>query len=331
MADTVVEVPDEDTVTIDVTDTPELADTPKKEVARSRSASVDQAADELTKATKDYEAERTARLAAEQSAESERRARFAAEQEKNQRDEELAALKERADSSELTVVTSKIESAKQQQEAAQKEFERAMEAGEFSKAGAAQVALAKATAQLDRLEEDKTRIESAPKRSTTEGRVEARGTTFEQYLSNFSPKSQAWLRLHPDCVHPSVGGDEVKNDKMMAGHHLAKSQNIKPESDDYFRIIEETLGIRSPVSAAAEVTSAGESKKTSKPPPSAPPSRDTNEATGGRQTRSVTLNANQREMALMSYPHLKPQEALAEYARNYLALQAEGKIGRSTH
>jgi hypothetical protein len=40
---------------------------------------------------------------------------------------------------------------------------------------------------------------------------------------------------------------------------------------------------------------------------------------------------DQQEMAKASWPHLPPQEAFGLYARNLLELEAEGKMGRTTH
>ncbi len=340
--DATIEVEDDGEVIVDVTDNPDLAAaaevttqpavTPKP----AKTPAVDEAAAALTAATKSAETERAARLAAEQTAQSERNRANAAEAARQQQEAEAVELRERADNSELTAVTSSIETAKQLQEAAQREFERAMEAGEFPKASAAQVSLSKAAAQIDRLEADKVRLESAPKRPTTEGRVEAptAGDPVEKFLSGFTPKSQAWLRSHRDHLPPALGGDPVKNASMMLGHEKAKRDGIQLESDDYFRVIEETAGIRTPVSAAAAITPAEEATPKPRPrvaQPSAPVNRDVPAANGARTTRTVTLNKDQREAAKMSFPHLTEKEAFGIYAKNLLELEAEGKIGRVTH
>jgi hypothetical protein len=340
--DAVIEIEDEGTVTVDVTDHPDLAvdpvePEPKPVVTapKPKTPAVDEAAAALTAATKTAETERAARLAAEQTANSERQARLAAEEARRVHEEENESLRERAGNSELTAVTSGIEAAKQAQEAAQREFERAMEAGEFPKASAAQVALSRAAAQIDRLEADKIRLESAPKRPVTEGRVEApAGSPVEKYLAGFSPKSQSWLRSHMDCLPPALGGNRVKHAAMMLGHETAGDSGIPLESDDYFRTIEEKVGLREPVSAAAVVTPAEEAtpkSKAAKVQPSAPVNRDVPAASGARTTRSVTLNKDQREAAKLSFPHLPEKEAFGIYARNLLDLESEGKIGRVTH
>ena len=336
-----IEVLDDGEVVVDVSGLPDIAGEPEPKpvvaAPKPRTAAVDEAAAALTAATRSVETERAARLAAEQTAQSERNRANAAEAARQQQETEAEALRERADNSELTAVTSSIETAKQQQEAAQREFERAMEAGEFPKASAAQVQLSRAAAQIDRLEADKVRLESAPKRPTTEGRVEApaAGDPVEKFLAGFTPKSQAWLRSHRDHLPPALGGDPVKNASMMLGHEKAKRDGIQLESDDYFRVIEETAGIRTPVSAAAAITLAEEATPAAKPKPraqpSAPVNRDVPAANGARTTRTVTLNKDQREAAKMSFPHLTDKEAYGIYAKNLLELESEGKIGRVTH
>ena len=115
---------------------------------------------------------------------------------------------------------------------------------------------------------------------------------------------------------------------MMLGHETASHGGIPLESDDYFRTIEEKVGIRTPVSAAAEITPAvveTAPKPKPKPAPSAPVNRDVPAASGARTTRSVTLNKDQREAAKLSFPHLTEKEAFGIYARNLLELEAEGK------
>jgi hypothetical protein len=192
--------------------------------------------------------------------------------------------------------------------------------------------MSKAAAQIDRYETDKARLEAAPKRPTAEGRVEtAPVNAVEKYLSGFSPRSQSWLRAHMDCLPPNLGGNRVKHAKMMLGHETASDSGIALESDDYFKAIEEALGLSNPVSAAAVLTPAVVDKPAKKALPSAPVNRDVPSATGARTTRSVTLNQAQREAAKMSFPHLSDKEAYGIYAKNLLELEAEGKLGRVTH
>ena len=213
-----------------------------------------------------------------------------------------------------------------------------------------------AAAKVDRLEAEKVSLQTAPK-PTHEGRVEAppTGSPFEQYVSGYSPRAQAWLRAHPDCVPESVpdgrggmiqlGGDSTKNSKMMAGHYAAKAQRVPEGSDEYFRIIEEHIGDRdqavsaAPVSSAAAVTAArSATPKPAAPRPAAPVSREPPSANGSTTQRRVSLSLEQQETAMFSYPAAPGESedahrkrALGTYAREYLKAKAEGKIGRLSH
>ena len=350
-----VEVEEDGVVTVDVTDQPDLAvpegeeavieaepkvAKPAKEKPAAKPNAADEAAAALTQAVKTAD---DGRKAAEATALAERRAREEAQRLAEQRGQEAAGYREQAENSQLTIINSGIETATREVESYRAESERAMEAGEFSKATAAQAKMAKAAAALDRLEDAKINFEAgAKKMPTTEGRVEAPvGPTlsaFERYVSDFTPQAQAWLRAHPECVPAGVGGDATKNAKMMAGHYDAIAKGYSLNSSEYFQTIEEHTGHRAPVSAAAAVKLAGEEPEVqpaAKPKPrmaqpSAPVSRDPPNGPN-RTVRSVTLTREQQEAAKMSFPHLPPDKALAQYARNLIELEAEGKMGRLTH
>lgn len=348
--DATVELPEDGIVTIDVTDNPDLAaEAAEEEVApapkpRPAAAAKQSAVDEAATALK---AEADRRAAAEATAETERRRADDATRLAARHQQEALGYREQAESQELTIINSGIESATKEIAAHQAELERAMEAGEFPAASAAQVKLAKAAAALDRLESEKNSFEAGSRKvPTAEGRVEAPGATapsaFEQYVSqpSIAPVAQAWLRAHPDCVPATVGGNATRNAKMMGGHYAAIAQGIPTNTPEYFRTIEEAIGERAPVSAAATVVAAGSDEgaapapkpRQKAPQPAAPVSRDPPAGSGAPRTvRSVTLTKDQQDAAKMSFPHLPPAQALAQYARNLVELEAEGKLGRTTH
>jgi hypothetical protein len=364
----VVEVADEGVVTVDVTDNPDLADVgkeagkegeekepvvkladeakpEKKTIPRVKlpeKPAVDEARIALDQAVKTAADERKAREAAEATAQAERRRADGATNALSQREQELAATREAAEAREVTILNNGIESATSLLTSLQDESTRLMEAGEFAKVTAVQTKMARAAAQLDRLETAKSDYESGVRKvPTTEGRVEAPAnqlSSLDQYLSGFAPKAQTWLRAHPECTPANIGGNAAKNAKMMAGHWAALGEGLQEGSDDYYRVIEEHAGYRTPVSKAAEVTEAGDEEeapmpKKAKVQPSAPVSREVPDASGkvARTTRSVTLSKEQQDAAKMSFPQLSLNQAFAQYARNLLELEAEGKMGRLTH
>lgn len=249
-------------------------------------------------------------------------------------------LEQRASNSELTLVDSSIASAQRELEAQQEAYTRAAEAGEFAKMAQIQVKMSKAAAALDRFEAEKATIESGARRApTTEGAVTQpqAPSKADQFLSQLSLPSQNWMRMHLDCLPAAAGGDPVKNSKMMAGHYAALSQNIIPDTPDYFRVIEEHLG-GTQMSKATETQPAHQPAQQPVRPaapvvPAAPVSRDAPQAGGQpqRSTREVRLTKEQQETAKLSWPHLPEAQAYGLYARNLLELEAEGKIGRTTH
>lgn len=364
-----VEVADEGVVTVDVIDKPELAEEGKegvvveatseakpeprkkgvprvrlKQDVEAKASPAEEATAALTQAVKTAD---DARKAAEATALAERRRADDATRLTQQREQELRTAQEVTEFRELALLTTGIENATRELAAYQDEMQRALEAGEFAKVTATQVKMAKAASALDRFEATKADYEAGNRKPTTEGRVEApqqQVSAFERYVGSFAPQAQAWLRQHPECVPANVGGNAVSNAKMMKGHYAALEQGLEPNTPDYFRVIEETAGYRMPVSAAAKTTEAGDEtddeveaevakpKPKFKAQPSAPVSRDPLSANGAsRTTRSVTLSKEQQDAAKISFPQLGPKEAFAQYARNLLELEAEGKMGRFTH
>jgi len=369
MADLAVEVPDESLVTIDVSDAPDLLEkeapkTPETEggVAAKETPAADtkkpvtpaladtQVVTDPTEALKAaVKAAEDARKAAEAQAVAERQRATEALSLAERRAQDAAAAREEAAERQLAIITQGIDSASREIAAYQEEQARALEAGEFKKVSEIQVKMAKAAATLDRLEDAKVTFEAnkaaAP---TTEGRVEEQPTTarspFENYLvqNKFSPKAESWLRTHPECAPAVVGGNPAKHAAMMAGHYEALAKGLVEGSDEYFQTIEEKAGYRQPVVPVPTpkvedvVDNPTPKPKPKQAQPSAPVSREAPDAGGKVVSRDVRLNKDQQEAALLSWPQQQGEDvdawrkrAFGKYARSYLELQAEGKIGRT--
>lgn len=320
---------------------------PKKAVPRVRleqqeavkSPAVEEAAKALLET---QEQARRDVAAAQATANAERQRREAAERLAALRTQEAEDARNSAESTQITLLDNGIEAATREAVSLEAQLATAFEAGDFKGAAALQTKLSKATATLDRLEAQKAEYSSKPKQApTTEGRVEyqpqTQASALEQYVSNFAPEAQTWLRAHPECIPAQYGGNATANSKMMKGHYEALSQNIAPNTPEYFRVIEESTGHRQPTSKAAEVVEAEvETKPAPKAKPklqtSAPPSREPPTAHGlSRGQMTVTLTKEQQEMAKISFPQLPIKDAFAQYARNLVELEAEGKLGRTSH
>ena len=359
--DLIVNIDDLDTVTVDVGDS---ATTPKEVVAEAKTPKESKTRrvklgddgqvvltpspeEALAQAQTYAKQQEEARKAAEATAANERAQREQAQRDAQQARQEAEQSLQRATSSELINIENGIAAAQREIEAHEAEYTRAAEAGEFAKMGTIQTKLSRAAAKLDRLEDQKASFDvtaATTRGQTTEGRVEAptiQPNVVEQYLSQFSPTAQNWLRQHPECMDVRAGGDATKNSLMMAGHWAAKAKLLTEGTPEYFKVIEEHIA--PPVqqrqeidpkvaSKAADIQEAGTTRTQRQVQPSAPVTRDPPSGGGTpRNVREVRLTKDQQEMAKVSFPHLPEAQAYGQYARNLIELEAEGKIGRSTH
>lgn len=357
--DKLIDLPDESVVEVDVSDNPALAaeedeegGTPAEPTKKTtESPPTDDGSSEqlsaLRKQIADQDAAARERIRqAEQNAENERQARLRSEQ---QHREQQQATQDEGAQRELALITQSLEGANSQLGTLEQELARQNEAGEFKEAAKTQGKIARLAAQVDRLEVEKTTFEAniGQRRTPThEGTVQPPGSKVEQrqepgtigqqlerWLSTLDPPAAKWIREHPDCAPPNLGGTASGYKKMLAGHYAADAAGVETNSPEYFKMIEESVGLRQ-----KEPPPGNNQQRRPQPPgarrpiPGAPPSR---EAPGGSQTpgrtRQVRLSKDQQEAALLSFPHLKPQEALAAYARNLVELEAEGKMGRTSH
>jgi hypothetical protein len=358
--DLVVDIDDLDTVQVAVDDGTKTAQEPdhiKKEVEakkKERTRRVNPQPDvpegptpeqALEEAKAFAKTQEEARRAAEATALSERQLREQAQRQALQAQQEAEQSRERADNSELANIENGIAAAQKELESHEAEYVRCAEAGEFAKMGALQSKIARAGAALDRLETAKANFDPEKRPKTAEGRVvapqPAQQNAFEQYVSGFAPAAQNWIRQHPDCVPAQVGGNAAKNAMMMQGHYAALAKSIPEGTTEYFKVIDDHVNPQQATvttqqnntSKAAEIQVAGETQQRAAPraQPTAPPTRDANPGSAQSGSRAVTLTKEQQEMAKLSFPHLTDKEAFGNYARNLIELQAEGKIGRTTH
>ena len=256
---------------------------------------------------------------------------------------QLRAAQESQEAAQLNALETGIADATNQMGAAQKEIATAMSEGNFEKVAEAQTKLARASSKLDRLEANKEDFVASKERrdAAADAVIDETVTTntntlppIEQFVARMAPQSQKWLREHAEYAPAAFGGDDAKNAQMMRGHYDALSKGYAANTDDYFRIIEESVGIREAQAEQGEDVPIKSTKKIEpqrQASPSAPPSRTPPGSPQSGQSRSVRLTLAEQETAKFSFPHLKPNEAFAEYAKNKVALDAEGKLGRTSH
>lgn len=137
--------------------------------------------------------------------------------------------------------------------------------------------------------------------------------------SQLPPRSAEWVRAHPEFVR-----DPKKWMKLQGADQLARANDLKVDSPEYFEFVEQTLGLTGgrqveqrgsveqdddPMSTAAAPTKRKES------PPVAPVS------TGGNSRDVAVLTKAEREAAEASGITYK------QYAENKKALQEQGRLG----
>jgi len=321
---------------------PEPKPEPKQAAVRDPKPEADAA---LKAAQSALDNEKRLREAAEQNVQTAVHRATQAEQRSQTHQQELQTERERAEASEAQRIDREIDNATKLIASSQKEYVAAMAAGNFEQAAEAQTKLSKATATLDRWEGRKEDFATAKVNRGTEGRVVEEppptqpASHFERYISGLAPKAQTWLRAHPECVPAEIGGDATMNAKMMRGHYEALSKGYTTNSDDYFKTIDLATGFRKPdppPEPEVKDEEVVEVKPTPKPKertkvPAAPPSREPPGTPPGGSTMSVRLTLDEQATARFSFPNLTPAQAYAEYAKNKVALQAEGKLGRTSH
>lgn len=200
------------------------------------------------------------------------------------------------------LVVNAIETVKGRAEAIKQAYANAMASGDFDKAAQLQEALAINAQQLSELKRGKKAMKEELEKPPASEPERSNEPMIDQLARQVSPKSASWLRENRDALD-----NERMIRRMFRAHEDAVDEGIAADSEEYFAFIEGRLGISK--------TEAAPAPRRSAPPPPAPVSR------GGQRPNVVRLTRDQVEMA----KNLGMTEA--EYAKNMVALQREGKIG----
>ena len=244
-----------------------------------------------------------------QGREADRAARRAAEERENAARQEAFRAKSDVQDTELQLVTNAVETVKGSMTALKSAYAQALQAQEWDKVADIQVALSTNAAKLLQLENGKEAMASRPKTEAP------KGDAVEQFASQLTPRSAAWVRSHPQFVT-----DPRLNQKMIAAHTLVMADGVPVDTDDYFEAVEKTLGIakqeipeEDPSTQAAQVV-----QRRSSSPAAAPVTRSG--GAPGQNPRVVRLTSEEREIARMN------KMTDEEYARAKLDLRSEGRM-----
>jgi hypothetical protein len=259
-----------------VTVEPETPPPPKAGEPEVKVATDDDAVNELkaqfaqleTRANQDREARDAAEQRARQHAQEAERAR-----------QEVESVRTESAGSQLDAVTAGISTAETEATAAEAAYARAMEDGNFAEAAKAQRRMARAEADLGRLNEAKADIEIRKAQPRPEPQIP--DDPFEAYVAGRTEPTAKWLRNHRDWVV-----DPRKNAKLTSAHWAAVAEGLSADTDRYFEFVEIAIGERK---GADEKTAP---KKSS--PPVAPVSRGGNGASiGSGSSNEVRLSKSE--------------------------------------
>ena len=217
----------------------------------------------------------------------------------------------------LHLVDSTIGRFKNEQETLKAQYRDAMSASNFDAAAEINQAMSDNSAKLLQLENGKAELERAPPREVSRTVTDP----VEALASQLTPRSAEWVRRNPQFAR-----DPRLNQKMIGAHNMAVADGFVPDTDAYFAEVESLLKPRS--GSVPEVTRSGGEDATAGAatvvarrgaPAAAPVSRTGNAA--GVRSGQFTMTPAMRDAARSS------GQTDEEYAKNYLALKAEGKIG----
>ena len=260
----------------------------------------DQAAAPLDEAIEDLrrqlERERAARI------EADKRAQAAAV--------EAFSARNDVEDSNLRLIETAIDTVERDNGILKSEYQRALSTQDFSRAAEITEAMQKNTVKLQQLQNGRDALKTKPREVAP---VQRHSDPVEAFASQLTQQSADWVRAHPEYVR-----DAKLNRRMIAAHELAVTDGIQPDTPEYFATIEKTLGMQARQQAGnPDDTVAKVVRQRDSAPAAAPVSRET-----GSRSNVVRLTPAEREIAELS--GLTPEQ----YAKQKLALQREGKIGR---
>jgi len=216
-------------------------------------------------------------------------------------------VKTRSDvvSAEMLAIDNAIANTDHERNGAKQAYKVAMEAGDFEAAAEAQAKLSEIAVKAQRIKEGKAELERRAEAA------KAQADPLEQYVSQLSPQSAAWIRKHPETVN-----DAGKRDLLQRAHYKALGNGIRPDTDEYFQHMDVEMGYAQRQAAADEIDDDPPPARTPAAP-AAPVSRGGAAQAPAARNNVVRLTAAQREIAAAC------GMTDAEYAKQLLAIQRE--------
>jgi hypothetical protein len=197
----------------------------------------------------------------------------------------------------LHLVKSAIDTVKRDQDILKANLKEAWSIGDYDKAAEYQEIMSVNAAKLLQLENGFQEMQARPRTEPSRPAAPAQqsGPDIDSLIQRVTPLSAQWLQSNRDHLKDS------RSFRIMArAHEDAIDHGIIPESDDYFRFVENRLGIKgdsAPPDVAMSAAAAPVQRRQS--PPAAPVSRQPSNANGSRP-HVVKLTPEQREAARIS-------------------------------
>lgn len=191
------------------------------------------------------EDERAAYEKIKQQLEEERRTSAEATRRAQQAEEDRRRYEERAQQGERSVKQANLamlDRAIEASDAAMANLKREMAAayqeGDFDKVANCQAQISEAAAQKVQLVTGRRQLEAMPEQ-VVQQQQQQHADPFEAALTNYTPRTQSWIRNHPDVLR-----DPKTMQRAMGYHNLATAEGYVPDSDAYFDFLEQQLGYK---------------------------------------------------------------------------------------
>lgn len=193
-----------------------------------------------------------------------------------------------------------------------REYRDAMQAGDYDKVADVQAQLAEAGAHKVQLANSKAHLERMPEPAQPQQQAQS-GDPFEAALQRYTPRTQAWIRQHPDVLK-----DDRLMKRAMGLHSLAESEGFIPDTDAYFDYMERNLGFKQDQQQSGQQPAA----RTSRAGMGTPPVRS---GMPGSSRNASSMSVKDMTPAMMEAARVAdlPPEA---WLREYQSLVASGDM-----
>ena len=212
------------------------------------------------------------------------------------------------------LVSNALDTVKQENNILKAHLAEATASGDYARMAEIQEAMSINAVKLNQLENGKREMESRPKQQNyvpPPPNAPRSGDMLDDIIANVTPASAKWLERNRSHIK-----DQNDIDDMFNAHNSAVRRGIKPDTEAYFKFVENRLGITG--YEAENTMPQNEPPARKSAPPAAPVTRSGNGT--GTRPNVVRLTSEEREMASMM--GMTDQE----YALNKLALQRAGKL-----